>query len=262
MADLFGSSAMAAGYASARPSLHAPIVNRIVEGLGWHGLIDCVLDVGCGAGLSTAPLQNISRLCLGMESMELMLKQSAAVAPGSSFLAGTAEMLPLRDNSVDLITAAGSLNYVELNRFFPEAKRVLRPNGVVAVYDFSMGRSFRNSDRLDLWYSEFMRRYPQPVNDVRQELTPEILASYDSGFQTRGSEHFTMDLMFTPASYQDYAMTETNVAHAIRIGVAEEEIRTWCADTLRPVFEGVQQEVLFRGYIACMTPGEYVSISG
>jgi ubiquinone/menaquinone biosynthesis C-methylase UbiE len=180
-----------------------------------------------------------------------MLNQGVAVAPNASFLAGTAEVLPLRDDCVDLITAAGSLNYVDLNRFFPEAKRVLRPVGVLAVYDFSMGRSFRSSDRLDLWYSTFMHRYPQPANDIRQELSPEILASYD--FQVTRSEHFTMGFVFTRALYENYVMTETNVAYAIRIGVPEEEIRAWCAESLRPVFHRAQEEVLFRGYFACMT---------
>lgn len=253
MADLFGSSAMAAGYASARPPLHAQILHRIIDALGCPGSLNCVLDIGCGAGLSTAPLQKISRLCLGIEPAELMLNQGAAVAPNASFLAGTAEVLPLRDDSVDLITAAGSLNYVDLNRFFPEAKRVLRPAGVLAVYDFSMGRSFHSSDRLDLWYSTFMHRYPQPANDIRQELSPEILASYDSGFQVTQSEHFTIGLVFTQDLYESYAMTETNVAYAIRIGVPEEEIRAWCAESLRPVFQGAKEEVLFRGYFACMT---------
>ena len=34
--------------------------------------------------------------------------------------------LPLADASVDLITAAGALNYADLDLFFPEAARVLR----------------------------------------------------------------------------------------------------------------------------------------
>jgi predicted TPR repeat methyltransferase len=38
--------------------------------------------------------------------------------------------------SLDLIAAAGSLNYVALDRFFPEAARILAPNGLLLAYDF------------------------------------------------------------------------------------------------------------------------------
>ena len=64
-----------------------------------------------------------------------------------SFAAGVAEAIPLGDRSVDLITAAGSLNYVDLDVLLPEAARVLMPDGVLVVYDFSAGRSFRPQPR-------------------------------------------------------------------------------------------------------------------
>jgi hypothetical protein len=45
-------------------------------------------------------------------------------------------------------------------------------------------------------------------------------------------------------------MTETNVAAAVKSGVDEESIRHWCAESLKPVFSGQPQEVVFTGYIA------------
>jgi SAM-dependent methyltransferase len=178
-----------------------------------------------------------------------MLGWSSTVAPDASFAAGAAEALPVRSHSVDIITAAGSLNYADLSLFFPEAVRVLGPEGVLVIYDFSEGRNFRGSASLDAWYSEFLRRYPPPSGSGHQ-ISPASLGSRDSGFRLSGHEYFEIELRLNPDSYLDYVMTETNVAHAVRNGVPEQEIRAWCAGTLAPVFQGEAREVLFRGYVA------------
>ena len=167
-------------------------------------------------------------------------------------MAGRAEAIPLGDRSVDLITAAGSLNYVDLQQFFPEAARVLRPGGVLVAYDFSPGRSFRDSTGLDEWFARFNNRYPPPANEAR-DLNAEILAEIHPRFKVDTGERFEIGITLTPGFYLDYVMTETNVAAAVRSGVARQEIRSWCAETLASVWSGTEREVLFRGYFACMT---------
>ncbi len=248
MANIFARAAMAAGYAAARPALHAPIIARVREHLQFRGQLARALDVGCGAGLSTRPLRSIARQCIGIDPAEAMLRWGRTVVPDAAFVVGSAEALPVRSSSIDIITAAGSLDYADLNLFFPEASRVLGPAGVLVVYDFSEGRRLRGSDRLDTWYSEFLKRYPPP--DSSRPVTPESLRTCNSGLRLSRYEHFEMGLMLEPSFYIDYVLTETNIAHALMNGAAEEEIRAWCARTLEPVFQGQAREVLFPGYIA------------
>ena len=50
--------------------------------------------------------------------------------------------------AVDIVTAAGSLNFADLGRFFPDAARVLRAEGALIVYDFSAGRRFPEAEEL------------------------------------------------------------------------------------------------------------------
>ena len=45
-------------------------------------------------------------------------------------------------------------------------------------------------------------------------------------------------------------MTETNVDAAIRRGVPESEIRSWCHSTLDAVFLGRGRDVVFQGFLA------------
>ncbi len=237
---------MAAGYAQSRPGVHPWVVRRALARCEAT-TFGTVLDVGCGSGVSTRALEGVTDFRVGMEPAVAMLEFAGAVAPGAHFLAGIAEAIPLRDESVDLITAAGSLNYTDVERFFGEAGRLLRPDGVVVVYDFSPGRSFRESKALDEWFERFMKRYPAPVSAGRV-LSPETLSGMFAGLRVMGSEWFEMGLTLSPTFYVDYMLTETNVAAAVRDGTALGEIRGWCEETLAPVWAGENREVLFRGY--------------
>jgi SAM-dependent methyltransferase len=254
MANPFGSDEMAGGYATCRPAVHPRILEQAIGQSGRRELFQRVLDLGCGAGLSTAAVLPFARQSIGVDPVEAMLKWAPATAPTAHFVAGTAEAIPLRSQAVDLITAAGSLNYADLDLFFPEALRVLMPHGVLVVYDFSPGASFRDAAGLEEWFSNFAIRYPPPPDEARM-LNPEILAELDSGFRLHGHQYFEIGIPMTPDAYLDYMMTETNVAAARRTGVLRSEIRSWCADTLASVWRGTGREVLFRGYFAFLAPG-------
>jgi len=164
-------------------------------------------------------------------------------------MAARAEALPVRSGSIDLMTAAGSLNYADLDLFFPEARRVLKDTGTLVVYDFSQGRSFSTNGDLDKWFDQFLARYPAPPDPINR-LDPEILARIANGMRLTAHEHFEIGLPITPGFYVDYIMTETNISYAVAHGAAESDIRAWCEASLAQVFAGQEREVLFRGYIA------------
>jgi SAM-dependent methyltransferase len=175
------------------------------------------------------------------------------MAGPAMFAVARAEHLPIRNGSIDLISAAGSLNYVDLARFFPEAQRVLVSGGVLLVYDFSPGREFPGDDSLDAWYAEFERRYPPPVGSARP-LDPEALRDLAApSFRVVHSERFAYPLELTPEFYLEYVLTETAVSHAVRHGTSPDSIRLWCLSSLRNVFARTR-EVLFRGYFVILRP--------
>ena len=248
MDTLFSSADMALGYAKSRPAVHPHVMSRIMSHLNIQTPVHRALDVGCGAGLSTRVLEGIAQQCYGIDPVEAMVKSAPQVAPHASFAVAAAEFLPFSASSIHLITAAGSLNYTNLDLFFPEAIRVLAPGCMLVVYDFSQGRSFKNEDTLDIWFNEFRQRYPAPPNGALA-LNPDKLQLLDSGFQTEGSELFQVGLTMAKQAYVDYMMTETNVAYAIANGATLDQVTTWCNASLEPVFAGNAQEVLFNGYI-------------
>ena len=248
MSNLFDDFRMAEGYANARPPVHP----RIIERLRFNAPVALALDLGCGAGLSTLALAPLAQHCLGIDPSEAMVKAARCRVPDASFSAASAEEIPVASRQVDLISAAGSLNYVDFDRFFAEARRILRPDGMIVVYDFSPGNSFAADDSLATWFTRFSGRYPWPAFNGHQ-LNPEVLGRLDPAFKLGDHENFVIPLTLTQQAYLDYMMTETNVAQAISNGQSNGGIRAWCTETLAPVFAGQPRDVLFKGYFACLS---------
>lgn len=253
MGNPFDTPAMAAGYATDRPPVHARIVERMRDDLGERGRALLALDVGCGAGLSTRPLELVARRRVGVEPAEAMLQAARTVDPEGIFVVGTAEHLPVASATVDLVTAAGSLNFTRLPEALREIQRVLTPGGVLVAYDFVSARSFDVGEALDQWYAGFVGRYPKPPSEAIP-LDPERLAAAAPSFRLIAQTSLRLPVTMTVDGYERYMLTETNVAAAVRRGTTLDAVRTWCRATLPDVFGRRDRDVLFTGYIAYLTP--------
>ena len=253
MSTLFGDPAVAVGYATARPPVHPEVIALLRT---WRGEVraETAADIGCGAGLSTRALIDVAGRCIGFDPSASMIRVARRLSPDAPFVVASAEAMPLGPRTVELLTAAGSLNYVrDLDVVWTEARRVLTRRGALVVYDFSTGRSFAGEPELDEWFEMFVARYPYPRNLARP-LSPEILSELAAGFAIDRAETFELRLPMTRESYVAYMLTETNVQDAMRRGAPVESVRSWCMAALSPVFAGRVRDVVFRGYLACLSP--------
>jgi SAM-dependent methyltransferase len=246
-ADVYQSTRLARGYAYDRPPVHPKIIAKLREHLWLIAPLPRALDIGCGAGLSTAALETVATHVIGIEPVAPMLQFRAAVTTTAHFAVARAEQLPFADDSFDLLTAAGSLNYADLALFLPEAARVLKANGVLAIYDFSEGKRLRNDARLEEWYAAFKERYPSPPGYALDVRT----LPYET-YSMRFHDYHELEVAvpLTHASYLRYALSETCVEQAIASGKNEADIEAWCSDTLAGIFDDKPRDVLFDAYIA------------
>ena len=250
-ADIYDSARLASGYAFSRPPVHPLVIQRIeAHPTLAERSIARALDVGCGAGRSTAALTAIARTVIGVEPAAAMLVHRGAVAPAASFVVGRAEDLPFANASFDLVTAAGSLNYTDRDRSLAEIARVLAPGGVLAIYDFSSGRSCRVAASLDAWFARFEWRYPYPPGYA---LDVQGLDYAHAGLRLAAYEPFEVAVPLTLEAYLAYLLSEANVERAVASGAAEAEIAAWCRERLAPLFGSSSLAVLFTGYIAYVT---------
>ena len=252
MVNLFDSAAMATGYASARPPVHAPLMDRVATAQGWTDPMGVVLDVGCGAGLSTRAALPWARAAIGVDPAAEMVAAARITVPSASFLVGPGERLPIGAGTIDAITAAGSLNFMDLDRFADEAARVLRPDGVAVAYDFATGCRCATAPNLAAGYGDFATRWTRPTAN-RNAIDPEVLR--EGPFEVVATASFVVTIAMSLDWYVDYLMTETNIAAAVARGEAASHIRTWCAAQFAPTFTRALP-VEFDAWFAVMRPRE------
>ena len=128
------SPAVAAHYAAYRPPLHARLLARV---LGDRGPFDVGLDVGCGTGRSAVALAAHCARVYGVDPSPAMLAEATA-HDRVTYREGAAEALPLPDRSVDVVTLAGVLPYVDRGGTARALRRVCRPGALVVPYDFKI----------------------------------------------------------------------------------------------------------------------------
>jgi SAM-dependent methyltransferase len=176
-----------------------------------------------------------------------MLVHRRDVAPDASFVVATAERLPFAASSFDLITAAGAINYTDLDVSLPEVARTLTTGGTLVIYDFSAGRRFADRRDLEEWYEEFNRRCPEAPG---YHLDIAGLPYEKWGLVLKSCHAFEVPVPMTADSYLRYAMSETRVGLALGNGATESEIRNWCRSTLEEVFGAHEHGVVFDAYVA------------
>ena len=98
-----------------------------------------VLDVGCGPGTITVGLARRAREVIGVDASAEMVDSARRLAAdegigNASFEVGSAYDLPYADSSFDVVYAHQVMQHLaDPVRALREARRVLRPGGLVAV---------------------------------------------------------------------------------------------------------------------------------
>ncbi|MGW7260249.1 class I SAM-dependent methyltransferase [Streptomyces sp. NPDC054834] len=124
----------AAQYAANRPS-YPPALFETLEELAARPLTGArVVDVGAGTGIATALLHARGADVLAVEPGDGMAAQFRRTLPDVPLVRGNGNALPLADASADLLTYAQAWHWTDPVHSVPEALRVLRPGGALALW--------------------------------------------------------------------------------------------------------------------------------
>jgi SAM-dependent methyltransferase len=118
---------------SREPSTDLAVLHRLAQPAGKD-----VVDIGCGGGALVRELAAAGARATGVEISPEQLAPALAADPDGAgrYLVGRAEQLPLPDASMDVAIFMRALHHVPPAELMPalgEARRVLRPEGVVYV---------------------------------------------------------------------------------------------------------------------------------
>ncbi|MFH0520981.1 class I SAM-dependent methyltransferase [Streptomyces sp. M41] len=126
--------AAAAQYAANRPSYPPALLDAIEELAGRPLTGARVIDVGAGTGIATALLHARGADVLAVEPGDGMAAQFRRTHPDIPIVRGNGNALPVATACADFITYAQAWHWTDPAHSAPEALRVLRPGGALALW--------------------------------------------------------------------------------------------------------------------------------
>ncbi|MCM1388277.1 MAG: methyltransferase domain-containing protein [Bacillus sp. (in: Bacteria)] len=243
----FDSRRIAEGYRE-RPWLHKQVMERIKKDCGITNSFKNGLDVGCGAGLSTKGLKLICEKVTGTDISPEMINICKQLYHDKAycFYVAKAEETILPEEKYDIMTAAGVINWVDREKFLHNAGQVIKENGLMVIYDFWITDGMRGNEEYTEWYQkQYLPKFPKPPR--KEDIWKQEDLSH--GFVMEKQISYEMEYDFALDDFIAFMMIQSNVNVKIENGeLTEEDVRLWMKRTLRDIFAGRRQTLIFFGY--------------
>ncbi|MGM1429637.1 class I SAM-dependent methyltransferase [Sphingobacterium lactis] len=159
-------SKQASIYAQFRPSYPHELYDYLqslspAQALAW--------DCGTGNGQSAIHLADYFDHVHASDPSEAQI-ENAFEHERVSYHVETAEKPSLSDNSVDLITVAQAIHWFQIDQFYEVAKRVMKKNGIIAIWAYATPTINPEIDRILLdFHDRIVGPYwPEEINLLRQ----------------------------------------------------------------------------------------------
>ncbi|MCM2580384.1 class I SAM-dependent methyltransferase [Streptomyces meridianus] len=185
--------AVADQYAASRPGYPTELFDAVEELTGRPLAGADVVDVGAGTGIATALLRERGARVTAAEPTTGMAAGLRAAQPDVPVVRADGNALPFRDASADLVTYAQAWHWTDPARSVPEALRVLRPGGALALW-------WNVPDLAHQWVAEQERRLTERCATYRPsgfpDTVPGLLAPFGLRIATRSvrwSRRITID---------------------------------------------------------------------
>jgi len=122
-------SSHAAGYAAYRPTYPPELVTFLAD---TSPATSIAIDCGCGTGQLSIPLAGRFDRVVALDASAAQIA-SAPAHPRVEYRVAGADAIGEPDGSADLVTVAQAAHWFDLDRFYMEARRVLRRGGILAL---------------------------------------------------------------------------------------------------------------------------------
>src|SRR6266568_6165743 len=159
-------SGVSAGYAAFRPRYPDALFDFLADAAPAR---DAAWDCATGNGQAAIGLAHHFPRVIATDASEAQIAH-ATPDPRVTYRVAPAEASGLDDRSVDLVTAAQALHWFDRPKFWAEARRVLRPRGVVAVWTYLL---FEIAPEIDAIIREFYSDVVGPFWPPERHITEE-----------------------------------------------------------------------------------------
>ena len=121
-------------YKKFRPQYPPQLFEFLADQCSQH---DLAWDCATGSGQAASELAKHFHKVIATDASKSQLKNNIPQS-NIDYRVATAEHSSLKDQSVDLITVAQALHWFDLDNFFTEVRRVLKPNGMFAAWSYNL----------------------------------------------------------------------------------------------------------------------------
>jgi len=168
--------------------------------------------VGAGTGQATLPLCPHFNKVIGLEPSAGQLSSVTSVASNLEFRQSQAEKIDLPSGSVDLVISAQAAHWFQLENFFGEAHRLLRDNGVLAIWGYgtlSVDDEQANKEIQDFYWniigSQYWPANRKMIDREYKDINPEIV------FKNQERKAFAMSQEMNLDFFEGYLTTWSGI---------------------------------------------------
>ena len=164
---------------------------------------DLAWDCATGSGQAAIGLARHFSRVIASDASEAQIAH-AMPHRAVEYRVGRAEQSGLAAGSVDLVTVAQGLHWLDRTAFYAEARRVLVPRGMVAAWCYGLVRIDPGVDRvMDAFYRDTIGPYWPP----ERRITDERYRTIEFPFAEVATPAFTMEQALTLDELAGYVRT-------------------------------------------------------
>jgi ubiquinone/menaquinone biosynthesis C-methylase UbiE len=165
-------------------------------------------DCATGNGQAAVALADVFTRVVATDASAAQIAEAEA-RDRVEYQVAAAEHSPLPDASVDLVTVAQALHWFDVERFHDEARRVLKPSGVIAEWGY--GLAFIHAD-IDMLLLEFSAVTVGPYWPPERALVEAAYVDLPFPFEKIEAPAFAMQASWELDRFVAYLGTWSSVA--------------------------------------------------
>lgn len=196
-------------YAKYRPSLPIELFDYLLELVparerAW----DCATGNGQSAYIMSKYFKEVQASDISQQQLD-----NAAIEKNITYSKQPAETTNFQDNYFDLIMVSQALHWFQLDKFFKEAKRVLKPNGILATIGYDLPRlNLEINQKIDHLYGDIIGDYW----DIERKIVESHYETIHFPFEEISVPDFHIEDEWTLEDLFGYLNTWSGLKHYIK----------------------------------------------
>lgn len=202
-------SSQSSGYARFRPGYPTGLFDLLFNNCRYY---DRAWDCATGNGQIAAVLAGRFKQVDATDISENQLK-NALQKPNIQYRLGRAESPDFQDIAFDLITVGQAAHWFDLEKFYPEVRRVMKPGGLLALVGYNLLRVDEPTEAL---IGYFYNTILQDCWDPERHLVEKAYSTIPFPFEEIPFPELYSEYSWTAEQLLGYLSTWSAVQHFIR----------------------------------------------